>query len=157
MSSFYSLSISFFRFSSSFHFAVLFYLVLASLFCLLYHSSFFSILFLETRVDLVQSRLPHGANLFGDPKKSFAFFRHSAGWDASSPVSWKRFSIVAWIHKRLPYRRPTRKPNPPVGNECAAFSFSDEKTSPRSTLVPSEDLLICFTKLPEQLVYPWLG
>lgn len=64
----------FFRFSSSFHFTVLFYLVLASLFCLLYHSSFFSILFLETRVDLVQSRLPHGANLFGDPKKSFAFF-----------------------------------------------------------------------------------
>lgn len=123
--------------------------------------------FLGTGVGLVQSRLPHGANLFGDPKKSFAaffflFFFSPLAWDASSPVSWKRFSIVAWIHKRLPCltasagkeieyhdgKRGVFVPSSEWGNRVHELTVSP----------PPEDLLICFAKFArEQLVYPWLG
>lgn len=74
MSLFHSLSIFFFRFSSSFHFTVLFYLVLASLFCLLYHSSFFFHTFLGNKSRSCSKPAAPRGEFIRWPEKKFRFF-----------------------------------------------------------------------------------
>lgn len=74
-----SLSISFFRFSSSFHFTVLFYLVLASLFCLLYHSSFFPYFSWKQESILFKAGCPTGRIYSVTRKKVSLFFATRPG------------------------------------------------------------------------------